>query len=165
MITTNVTKMIQEQLSGLRAETETVNEGQHIDSEGTVWSEPTSWGEGGSCYGKYNVRLRENYDKLSDECFEEMVITTTQSPKFEQMTFDALLSTDGDTIKFYQDIADAAKEWTEKPSDKRNSVEALRHVLDLAKNVVDSYEGNLAATLKNKESIRIVSNIVEHFEK
>ena len=165
MITTNVTKMIQEQLSGLRAETETVNEGQHIDSEGTVWSEPASWGEADSCYGTYDVCLPEDYDKLSDEECREMLGTTTHTPKYEQMTFDALLSTDGDTVKFYQDIADAAKEWTDKPSDKRNSVEALRHVLDLAKAVVDSYEGNLAETLKNKESIRIVSNIVEHFEK
>ena len=160
MITNSVAMKYRDIYSGLRAETE-MKESHTIDSEGTVWSEPESWGEGDTCYGKYEC-IPENY---ADEDFEEMLVAKLHTPKYELMTFDAILSTDGDTVKFYQDIADAAKEWTDKPSDKRNSVEALRHVLDLAKAVVDSYEGNLAETLKNKESIRIVSNIVEHFEK
>ena len=111
-----------------------------------------SWGENDTCYG--TVCLPENYD--SDE----------YEPKYEQMTFDEILNQDISTQKFYQDIAEAAKEWSDKPSDRKKFTDAMSCVLDLAKKAManDSDE-TISETLKHKESVRIVSNIVEHFEK
>lgn len=63
--------------------------------------------------------------------------------------------------KFYQDIAQAAKEWTDKPSDKKKIVQSLEYVLELAKTAPRD-DNRLSERLKRDEMLRIVTRLIGH---
>lgn len=151
MITNSISKIVQKYLKDTRAEADTEA------STGNSWDEyPQSWGEDDSCYA--NNKYHMEHVGLSDDCFEEKLIADTYTNT--QMTFDAIL--DSSIQDFYQEIAQNAKEWTDKPTDRRKINRALEHVLEMAKDYELNSSSKVSDKLRKDDSLRIVSKIVSY---
>ena len=151
MITNSISKIVQKYLKDTRAEVDTEA------SIGNSWDEyPQSWSEDDSCYAKNKYHME--HVGLNDDCFEEKLIADTHTNT--QMTFDAIL--DSSIQDFYQDIAQKAKEWTEKPSDRKRIGTALDHVLEMAKEFEPVSGDKITHKLRRDDSIRIISKLVDY---
>jgi len=107
------------------------------DSEGTVYDEQDF------CYAK-----------LPDDQFEDLQVAKTSLSGDSIITYD-------NYNQFYQDIAQAAREWTDKPSDKKKISQAIEYVLNTAK-TAPRVNNKLSDRLKHDEMMRIVSKLVEY---
>lgn len=107
------------------------------DSEGTVYDEQDF------CYAKF-----------PDVQYEDLPVAKTSLSGDSIITYD-------NYNQFYQDIAQAAREWTDKPSDKKKISQAIEYVLDVAK-TAPRVNNKLSDRLKHDEMMRIVSKLVEY---
>lgn len=64
-------------------------------------------------------------------------------------------------VDFYQDIAQAASEWTDKPSDRKKIAQALDYVFETAK-TAPKVNNTLNYRLKHDEMMRIIENLVSY---
>lgn len=68
--------------------------------------------------------------------------------------------------KFLQDVAQEAKEWTDRPSDRKKIGAAIDYVLQLAEGSQNGMVGSsLSDRLKRDDMLRIVKNLVKHTTK
>jgi hypothetical protein len=142
MITNSISKIVQKHLKDTRAEPE-------IEF-------PHSWSEEDACYASNQYHME--HAGLSDECFEEKLIADTHTNT--QMTFDAIL--DSSIQDFYQEVAQKAKEWTDKPSDRKKINRALEHVLEMAREYELNSSSKISDRLRKDDSVRIVSKIIDY---
>ena len=84
----------------------------------------------------------------------------------EQAIANQSIITDQSHEEFYQSIADAAKEWTSRASDKRKLKGAMTRLLSLGIKGVSVHDSDkLADRLKDDECIRIITDLVNHLNK
>lgn len=110
----------------------------------------TFWDDEGTVYSEQDFC----YAKLPDEQFEDLLVAQTSLSGDSIITYD-------NYNQFYQDIAQAAKEWADKPSDKKKISQAIEYVLDTAK-TAPRINNKLSDRLKHDEMMRIVSKLVEY---
>lgn len=156
MIQSQVAKQLTEHLSSLRAETgveDDINIYNEVDMSYGSQME-LQFDESDFCYAKINSN---DLKSIPDDMFEELIDIVTSSNKDSAITAKSYND-------FYQQIADAAKQWTQKPNDKRKIKEAIEYVHQLAlqSKPVDS---KLSARLKHDDNIRIISDLINHLNK
>jgi len=163
MISAEISKRLTEGLSKLRAITE-----------------PTTSIDDVNYYTEYNsqeteeqVVEKENPDQMTF-CYDvegtpitRDEICSQTEPYHPDMCYaqkpvhqsDSKITLDG-YKKWYQDAIDAAKEWVDKPSDKKKIASAIEYVLETAK-TAPRVNNKLTDRLKHDEMMRIVSKLVE----
>ena len=146
MISSEISKRINESLSKLRAETEpTVDLDSvtyHASYNNTCTQEHINpnqmlldmW-EQNSCYGKVGASHTSDPEDVSSVACQD----------------------------FYQEIAQAAKDWTDKPSDRRKIIEALEYVLHTAERAPE-INNKLADRLKHQDYMRIINKLVNYIK-
>lgn len=125
----------------------------HLDSEGTVYDEQDF------CYASRNI---------PDDMFEDLLTANPSDPRLHQtntgQTIASSLSADSkispdEYNDFYQAIADGAKEWTDKPSDKKKIKRSIEYVLNQAKKA-PVVNNKLCDRLERVECFRIVEKLL-----
>lgn len=146
-----------ESLKNIRA-VEHVHTDEHVGL-GTVDSEGTVYDEQDFCYASKNI---------PDDMFEDLLTVNPSDPRLHQtqtgQTVAASLSADSkispdEYNDFYQAIADGAKEWTDKPSDKKKIIHSIEYVLNLAK-TAPAINNKLSHRLERIECLRIVEKLL-----
>ena len=124
------------------------------------------------CYGTYKNQTEEynwNTENLSDDEYETWLANNLCSDPWLPTTVAASMSAENaispDNYKqFLQDIAQEAKEWTDRPSDRKKIGQAIEYVLETAKSA-PRVDNKLANRLKHDEMMRIVSKLILHVNK
>lgn len=124
------------------------------------------------CYGTYKNQVDEyNWIKetFSEEEYEAWLVNNVCSDPCTPTTAAASMSAENaispdNYKKFLQDIAQEAKEWMDRPSDRKKIAQAIEYVLDAAKSA-PRVDNKLASRLKHDEMMRIVSKLVSHVNK
>lgn len=150
MISSEISKQLTEGLKKLRAITEPTTD--------------TDRGISVSYYAEHNNAATEEeiFEKTQDHLHQ---LTFWDLPAYAEEDFCYAKKTiDGEEYnKFYQDIAQEAKEWTDKPSDRKKISQAIEYILELSK-TAPRVNNKLADRLKHQEMMRIVSNLVEYIK-
>lgn len=151
MISSEISKRLTEGLKKLRAITEPTTD--------------TDPGISVSYYAEHNSAAVEEevFEKTQDHLHQ---LTFWDQPGYyeEQDFCYAKKTIDSDEYnKFYQDIAQEAKEWTDKPSDRKKISQAIEYVLELSK-TAPKVNNKLSDRLKHDEMMRIVSKLVEYIK-
>lgn len=144
MISSQLSKQLHEALTKLRACTEPT---QDMDSV--------------NYHTKYNSECTEDLDHELDHpdqlTFDYESLSHQTWPDVQDMCY----AKSGSYKKFYQDIADAAKSWTDKPSDRKKISQAIEYVLETAK-TAPLVNNTLNNKLRHDEMMRIVSKLVSY---
>jgi hypothetical protein len=163
MISSEISKRLTEGLKQLRAITEpTIDSDQGISVsyyaehnnaateeevyEKTDPNQLTFWDNEGTVYGEIYSHTEPYHP---DMCYAQKPVHQSDS----KVTLDGYK-------KWYQDVIDAAKEWVDKPSDKKKIASAIEYVLETAK-TAPRVNNKLTDRLKHDEMMRIVSKLVE----
>lgn len=172
MISSEIRKQLQEGLAKLRAITEPTTETDRGISV-SYYAEHNSVSTEEKMYKKEDpnqteFEFEEEEYNLADQTWPyTMLPDIPKSVSRDDMCYASMsgngLITYDNYNQFYQDIAQAAKEWTDKPSDKKKISQAIEYVLETAK-TAPRINNKLTDRLKHDEMMRIVSKLVEYIK-
>lgn len=151
MIPSQLSKKLQQGLSKLRAITEPT-----IDTDSTTYSTVVTDTDEQLCNDHKQMLLDIWHDPISNKVDIEAYTCYGKITTYDPEDISSTTCKD-----FYQEIADAAKEWTDKPSDRKRIIDALEYVLDSAKNN-PQVDIKLVDRLKREDMIRIVTKFVNY---
>lgn len=175
MISSEITKRILDDISNLRAETEpTVPDSNTLTYTSTnlpPWSvehHPFTEKPDIPSEHKDQMTFDWTWDARTTDDFCYAVQRCNPSDPDLPHTVSSSLSAENSIYpseykKFYQDIAQGAKEWSDKPSDRKKIKDAIEYTLTQARNST-SPGTNLSSRLKRDEMFRIVSKFLEYID-